>query len=226
MSNQESSNGQGRAMALNPSAGTHPVTTDPREVAAAGRAGERSLKEFPYYLERYGERGRLFALSDGAWIVTLCANPDTAAITAELSWLAQVLSSRGMPSLLLEKHLEFMEEELKRAVPERADDYGRLAIARGSLREARTRILPESEFESLGSSFAGSSDREADARLPRMGAILVSAVVDEAAGVGRAVASVEEWVGEPGRFSEKWLNAVRATIAAAREKVTERKSSE
>src|SRR4051812_28593243 len=63
------------AAALNPEAGHHAVTTDPRELRAALRAGEQTQRRFGYYEQRYGERGRAFTRSDSAWIVTVTGEP-------------------------------------------------------------------------------------------------------------------------------------------------------
>jgi hypothetical protein len=52
-----------------------------------------------------------------------------------------------------------------------------------------------------------------------MGSLLVSAVADEAAGVGQAVPQLESWATDPARFPPEWIAAVRNTIAAARSRV-------
>ena len=49
-----------------------------------------------------------------------------------------------------------------------------------------------------------------------MGEILVAAVADEAAGIEKAVESLEPWVCDPARFPPPWIQAVRTTIAEAR----------
>ncbi len=59
--------------------------------------------------------------------------------------------------------------------------------------------------------------------LPRMGEILVAAVADEAAGLERAVASLEPWACDPARFPQLWIEAVRSTIAEARAQAGGRK---
>src|SRR4051794_18030812 len=43
--------------ALNPAAGAHHITTDPRELRSALRAGRRTQRRFRYYEQRYGQRG-------------------------------------------------------------------------------------------------------------------------------------------------------------------------
>ena len=56
------------ATALNPEAGNHPVPQDTQVLLAVLRASERCLAEFPYFMCRYGQRGRRFADTDGAWL--------------------------------------------------------------------------------------------------------------------------------------------------------------
>src|SRR4051812_16513914 len=97
--------------ALNPEAGNHAVTTDPRELGAAIRVGERTRERFVYYERRYGERGRRFTHSDSAWIVTLAGNPP-AVVERQLRWLGSLLAARGMPRWLLEVHLEGLHAQL------------------------------------------------------------------------------------------------------------------
>jgi hypothetical protein len=214
----------GRAMALNPAAGTHPVTADPRELSAAKRAGERSLQEYPYYLERYGERARLFGLSDGAWIVTLCENPDQNAIEGEIAWLAHVLSSRGMPSIMMERHLDIMAEELTEAVPAKAEKWERLRSAREAMATKRREVLPEADMLALADSFTAAADPEVNRRLPRMGELLVCAAIDEARGISRAAISIEEWARSADKLPAGLRAGVERTLADARKKVVEAKT--
>ncbi|MEI8029390.1 MAG: biliverdin-producing heme oxygenase [Comamonadaceae bacterium] len=56
---------------INPEAGRHPVPADARELQASIRAGDICWERFPYFEQRYGERGRRFARSDAAWQATL-----------------------------------------------------------------------------------------------------------------------------------------------------------
>src|ERR671933_594218 len=88
------------ASSLNPSAGHHVVTGDPRELAAAERAGERSWTAWTYYERRYGDRGRQFTRSDSAWIAALPGSP-ASIVERQVRWLGTLLAARGMPRLLL-----------------------------------------------------------------------------------------------------------------------------
>ena len=123
---------------LNPEAGSHPIPSDPRELQAAVRAGERCWQRFPYFSQRYGHRGEKFTSSDSAWLVTL-AEYDQARVHQQVAWLGQVLAARGMPRLLLETHLELLYEELTSAVPEKQAAYQKLWNAARQLAETRRR---------------------------------------------------------------------------------------
>lgn len=210
--------GQPMALTINPDAGWHRITADAGELEATRRAGEASLRTYPYYVLRYGERGRLFGESDGAWLATLCGGHD-AEVARQVLWLAGVLSARGMPRWLLERHLELLHAELVRAYPERGGRYGSLLAAAARLHELRRARIADADFQALADGFARSADTEWVGRLPGMGEILVAAVADEADGIARAVSSLEPWATDAGRFPRAWTDAVRATLAAARRAV-------
>ena len=207
---------QGPAVAssLNPEAGTHPIASDPREIQAAIRAGERCLQRFPYFEARYGERGRRFASSDGAWLVTLCALP-LAQTHQQVLWLGRLLALRGMPRLTLEVHLELLFEELCQAVPERASQYVGLRTASLELSRIRRLQIDQAAFEDLCDQFEASLVPYG-VPLTNMGPLLVSSVADERAGIQGAVASLQGWLSDPARFSAEWIEAVKEAVARAR----------
>jgi heme oxygenase len=206
---------------LNDDAGTHPVPQDLREIQAALRAGEQSYQTWSYYEARYGERGLRFTRSDSAWLVTV-ARHDRAQALRQVRWLANVLASRGMPQLLMERHLEQLQACLTAFVPERASEYQVLREAADELRQARTSVLSQDAFDALTSQFS-TVTRVAEplASSPRIepaeaGALLVAAVLDERAGLMRAVESLCQWLGDPARFSDLWRAAIECTLQAAR----------
>lgn len=208
------------ASAINPSAGSYPVTADPRELEAARRAGNASVAEFPYYLERFGERGRTFGASDGAWLVAMCEFGEEH-VQRQVLWLGTVLASRGMPRWLLERHLATLHAELVRALPENAGRYAVLLGAAALLRGLRQARLADEDFRALADGFAARAEPALVQRMPAMGAILAAAVADEADGLEGAVRSVEEWAGNRAAFPESWTSAVRATVAEARSRLRE-----
>ena len=201
---------------LNPEAGSHPIPSDPRELQAAARAGERCWQRFPYFPERYGHRGEKFASSDSAWLVTL-AEYDQARVDQQVAWLGQVLAARGMPRWLLETHLELLYEELTIAVPEKQLAYQKLLNAARQLADTRRQHLGEALSRRLAERFDAAVGRELSERLPGTGALLAAAVADERAGVQNAVESLESWLTDATRFPPPWILAVRAVIQEARD---------
>jgi hypothetical protein len=203
------------ATSLNPSAGDHVVTADPRELAACERAGKRSWSTWTYYARRYGERGRQFTRSDSAWIATLGGNA-ASIVEPQIRWLGALLAARGMPRLLLEDHLRILHEELVAAVPERASAYAVLLQAADSLRGERDAAMPKGTLGALETGFHDLVEGAAEDDL-RAGALIGAAVADEQAGVPRAVDSLIEWLAEPARFPAGWVAAVEQTLRHARQ---------
>jgi hypothetical protein len=210
---------QANATSLNPQAGHHAVTADPRELAAAERAGDRSWAAWSYYARRYGERGRQFTRSDSGWLATLPGTP-TSVVERQVRWLGTLLAARGMPRLLLEEHLRALHEELVAAVPERAAEYASLLEAADALRVERLASMPESVLRGLERSFSAPLEPGVADDL-RAGALIAAAVADERAGIPQATASLLEWLADPERFPEAWLRAVDQTLRLARASGTE-----
>ncbi|MHB8798664.1 MAG: biliverdin-producing heme oxygenase [Thermoanaerobaculia bacterium] len=199
------------ATTLNPEAGSHEVPGDPAVLAAALRAGERCLHEIPYFLERYGERGRRFTGSDAAWLASLNGLP-TADASDQVAWLASVLSRKGMPSLLLERQLLLLDGEL------RASGLGREGSALGraarDLADRRNAALPEPIASGLAAVFVASCGHgREEARLEAAG-ILLAAVADEATGLAGTVKAVSEWY-RSSRFPDSWNGAVDVLLRDA-----------
>jgi len=206
---------------LNREAGAHRIPDDARELDAAIRAGEESLRRAPYYLARFGERGQRFTRSDSAWLATL-ADTDQGHVDQQVEWLGSVLSARGMPRLLLEQHLEVLADTLAAAVPERAVAYEKLRRAGARLRARRVAALADEDLAALAGRFDALTGEEWARPLPGIGALLVAAVIDEARGTERAVSSLVDWVGDRNLFSARWVAAVEETVRAARAQVHRR----
>jgi hypothetical protein len=214
--NPERSHSRLSARAVNPDAGDHAITSDPIEWASAQTAAQRSWREFPYFAHRYGERGWRFTLSDSAWIMTLCA-ANAEATLQRIRWLRELLVRRGMPSFLLERHLDFLCEELAQRAPEREMSHSVLLGCAELLRRERERVLLEAEFQSEALRF-DAAVRELPDAIPRMGAVLVGALLDELLGfevmIGRA--SVITWSSDPERFSLPWITEVERLAVRVR----------
>lgn len=200
---------------INPEAGRHPVPADAREVQAAVKAGDVCWQRYPYYDQRYGERGMRFARSDAAWLATLGQYPP-AQIVQQVQWLGRVLASRGMPTLLLEVQLEILVAELAVAIPDKKAEYAKLLPAAAELHTARRQHLTDELIETMASEFDRAVGAEWSTRLPDTGTLLCTAVADELAGNENAVASLQPWMTDASRFPAEWIDAVEATLARAR----------
>lgn len=203
---------------VNPFAGLHPVTAAPDEMEAVRRATEAAIRETPYYVERYGERAALFGGSDGGWLMTLC-DGDSDYIEQQVLWLGRVLSARGVPRILLQRYLRLLHDELAATVPDAGTRCTALLHAGAVLAAQQRRYIPDPDALSLARGFERQADEATLARLPGMGRILVGAVADQAGGIAGAAASVTEWATDPRRFPDRWIAAVKATVAEARSRV-------
>jgi hypothetical protein len=201
---------------INPEAGRHPLPADAREVEASLRAGDSCWRRFPYFEQRYGERGRRFARSDAAWQATLCRY-DPEQIVQQVRWLGRVLAARGMPTLLLQVQLEILVEELTVAIPEKRAVYEKLLPAAADLHASRHRQLADERLEALAAAFARAVGPEWSTRYPDAGRLLGAAVADELNGSEGAVESLCAWLTDTARFPAAWIAAVAATLAQARQ---------
>lgn len=209
--------GQGFAASLlNPEAGDHGVPADALEIRAAVAAASRCREEFPYFDERYQERGRSFGKSDAAWLVTLTELPELE-LLSQVEWLGRVLANRGMPRLTLERQLELLHEELTEVLPENRARYEGLLKAADHLRAERLRSIPEALTRELAREFRAATEGECPGRLGRTAALITSAVADEAGGMEKAATSLLSWLTDPARFSLRWIEAVRRTEDRARQ---------
>lgn len=200
---------------LNPEAGKHPIAGELAELEAAALAGDRSWAEFPYLRLRYAERGIRYAWSDSAWLVTLCHLPQ-AEIERQIDWLGRLLAARGMPRLLLERHLELLHEELTRAIPGREAHYAPLRWAAAGLRAERLAHVDEGLSGELEAALVAQLGPRAAREVPGAASLLASAVADERAGVAGGAASLLDWLTDPERFGQSWIAAVRRIAQMAR----------
>jgi hypothetical protein len=203
---------------LNADAGAHPVTVDSRELQAALQAGEISWRRFPYYQWRYGERGLAFTRSDSAWLVQL-ALYEQEFVDQQIRWLGRVLGARGMPRLLLESHLRELHTQLLILVPENGERYASLAKAADMLASARLGRLDDAALARLESDFDAIVGSRWAARLPHTGALLASAVADDAEGIYGVLTTLLPWLIDAQRFPAVWIKAVHKIVAEAQAQI-------
>ena len=191
------------AAVVNPEAGAYPVTTDATLVRAAVRAAQRSFDVMPYYGVRYGERGARFASSDSAWLISLAPLGEEQAIR-QVAWLSRVLAGRGMPSWLMELHLDELVAEVRAAVDDEA--VGALPAAAASLTDARRQHVGDDLIE-LADTWA---EEAAGERLPvpRTGALVAAATADVLLGVTPDDHVLFDWLTDRERVSADVARAI------------------
>ncbi|CAN7158972.1 hypothetical protein LJR027_000109 [Terrabacter sp. LjRoot27] len=179
---------------VNPASGGYEITTDATLLRAAVRAAQGSIDAMPYYGLRYGERGSRFATTDSAWLVSLATLAEDRAVH-QVEWLARVLAARGMPSWLLEIHLDALVSEVRSAAGAGAE--GSLPVAADALGRARRRHVDD---DLLRSADSWADEALGDALpVPRAGALMAAAVADERAGVTRDDRALVGWLTDPER---------------------------
>ncbi len=192
---------------INPSAGNYRVSADPRELLAAFDAGEISYQKIPYYKERYGEHGTLFTRSDSAWLVTL-TEKEMNSLYKQILWIGDVMSSRGMPRILLEQHLGDLYNTLIQIIPERQPKYEKLRLAARKLRAEYRKWISQDDFEALASEFE-TNVINLSVPLKNTGPMIIAAMIDQKNGITRAVPSLIDWLTDKDRFPSEWISAVR-----------------
>ncbi|HBL73580.1 MAG TPA: hypothetical protein DD409_12360 [Bacteroidales bacterium] len=201
---------------LNPEAGHYPITTDPHEIEAAVKAGLACWNHYPFYEERFGERGRRFAISDAAWLVGLCELPLETAV-GQIRWLANFLSLRGMPSITMEMQLHTLHHELGSHSPHKKPRYHNLLDAATVLKKGRLSVFDQRTFIEADNLFNKQlkDNNVSDQRLIRlslhMGSLIASSMADGSLWQEASRASFESWLTDESVFPEPWINAVKTT---------------
>lgn len=193
--------------AINPESGDHPVPRDGSVIRAAIEAGNRCLEQFPYLTARYGERGVRFTHSDSAWLATL-DRLDRQAAAGRVKWLAAVLANRGMPSRLLQVHLDVLHEELTRRTHPGEQDYGVLASCARELSDAHSRFVSDSRLKQLNEEFEQWVGRTWAEKMRNTGQLIVSSAVDLMSGITKSNESFRNWICDPSRFPRVWIQSV------------------
>ncbi len=189
---------------VNADAGRHEIVTDATLLRAGVRASQRSYDAVPYYRLRYGGRGARFASTDTAWLISLAEHDEDQAVT-HVRWLARVLANRGMPSLLLERHLGALAAELRSVAGD--DAAGRLPAAATALASTRRRHVDD-ELLARADAWA---DEALGAALPfpGTGVLLAAATADELAGLTADDLPFVGWLTYPERVRPEAAAAIR-----------------
>ena len=194
-------------IALNPMAGNHPVPQDEKELKVSIDVAYKCLKDFPYLMMRYGTSGRHFTLSDSAWL-TYLTEFSQEIINTQVNWLLNVLTTRGVPSILLEIHLDYLFQELTREKPEKREDYNKLNITRDLIQNQRVAILNDETVKTIQQEFKEKITSQEGDKLPEAIPLLASAMCDEFRGIEGALSSLKSWLYDAKIFSQDWIKAI------------------
>lgn len=199
---------------LNPEAGHHAMPQDPRDITLALRAGREAWNRHPYLAERFGARGARFTSSDSCWLLTLTERPPEVT-THQLNWLRGVLSTRGIPTIILETHLRALAAALQAEFPAetsaahalRSTRYDAFLAHREEERARYGSALPRAIATCESALAASESGTQA-------AALVASAWVDEQAGIVGAFDATRQWFADPQRSSLHARAAVDALVDA------------
>ncbi len=197
------------ASSLNPEAGEHPVSQNSAVMAAALRAGQQCREEFSYYEKRYGERGRRFTASDVAWLAALADYSADVALS-QVQWLGRVLSSRGMPLLLLERQVQLLVENMSKIKP--PIHTASLQSVVDVLRTERCRTISQDRFDEVCRKLDVTIFYGKIVEFSDLPALLVASQVDLMSGIPECRALIMEWLAETELLSSKELCQVHAIL--------------
>ena len=203
----ESSQLRHRITAINPEAGRHAMPRSEAEVTRALRCAQSAWLRFPYLDARYGERGRRFTRSDSCWLVALYDVEESLAVES-LLWLRKVLSSRGLPTVILETHLEMIDRDIEAEDPGRARQSPGFRTVISRFQAQRDAILPPTVRGTMISQYQGQFDQCLGDGIPGAAEILIDAVIDTAIGIEHARQQVFSWMRDRERFSATWVGTV------------------
>lgn len=199
------------ATSINVEAGDHPMPQDPVEIDLALRAGKAAWEAYPYLDHRFGERGRRFTASDSCWLVAVTRMP-VATATKRLNWLRKVLSSRGIPTIILKAHLEAILAALAERFPDQIDLSERYSPFLSAIADERLLLGDEAMTAAVIEQFDRRFCACPGARIPSAAELLLSAWIDDSRCGPGCLAATRNWFIDPARFSPEWIATTETLV--------------
>ena len=201
------------AAAVNFEAGDHAIPQNPVEIDLALRAAKAAWEKFPYLEQRYGARGKRFTNSDSCWLVTLTRTLSQDVATKALDWLRTVLTTRGIPTVVLEAHLRTIQQAITLEFPEQIKMRAQFDLFLSN-REAERRLHfgaegPSPLIDVFNRRFRACSGLKVESAAD----LIVSAWMDERSGVAGSLSALHDWFTDVGRFSRDWIADVNELLA-------------
>ncbi|HQU74846.1 MAG TPA: hypothetical protein PKV71_17555 [Calditrichia bacterium] len=179
-------------------------------------ACRRTWESFPSVGYAFGFGAEESLGEDSFYLISLADHPLEVVFEKAL-WYASVRSNRGLPGIVLEKHLNHLYEELLKNSPQKSNRNRKLLNAESYLADLRLQVIPENTRDFLTREFYREVGEDLRNKWPQAGNILVSAVADEFQGNRNSVLSCVEWLGQSRLFPGKWVNGVLHLIKRSRE---------
>jgi hypothetical protein len=194
---------------INLEAGDHAMPQDPLEIDLALRAAEVAWKKYPYLELRYGDRGKRFTDSDSCWLFTLTRARKEVAVTRALEWLRTVLTSRGLPTVILEFHLQAIKQEIGAEFTEQPDMQTRFDQFLSDREAERRRLFGDAGRSALTDAFDQRLRACTGFKVDGAAELIASAWVDEQSGIAGSIPALRDWLTNVERFSTDWIANVR-----------------
>jgi hypothetical protein len=199
--------------AINFEAGDHAMPQDPHEIDLALRAAKVAWEKYPYLAHRYGEHGRRFTDSDSCWLFTLTHAPREVAVTKALAWLRTVLASRGVPTVILEFHLQAILQAIDAEFPEPRGAQNQFGQFLSDRKAERRRLFGDEGGSRLIEMFDQRFRACTGFKVEAAAELIASAWVDEHCGISGAIRALRDWFSDVDRFSADWIGNVHALLA-------------
>jgi hypothetical protein len=177
------------------------------------RAVATTWRTTPYYRMRFGVGAMGHSLSDTAWMMSV-ADADRDYAEAQLDWHRRVLANRGMPSALVDEHIETL---IRHAARHRLPQVPALEELLERKRARARARLEEREAFALERRFVRATGEHP--YCAAVGRWIASAAVDEASGAPRALVSLLAFLADRERFPADWCAAAEALAARARDRL-------
>jgi hypothetical protein len=198
--------------AINFEAGDHAMPQNPLEIDLALRAAKIAWEKYPYLEHRYGERGRRFTNSDGCWLFTLTRAPSGVSVTGVLEWLRTVLASRGIPTVILEFHLQAIQQAIPAEFTEQLEMQSQFDQFLSDRKAERSRLLGDKDRSRLIDAFDQRFQACTGFKVESAAELIASSWVDEHCGISGSISALRGWFTDSARFSTDWINNVHALL--------------
>ena len=185
---------------------------NPLEIELALRAAKVAWEKYPYLEHRYGERGRRFTDSDSCWLVALLHAPRGVVVTKSLEWLRTVLASRGIPTVILEFHLQAIQQALCVKFPERSEMQIQFDPFLSDREAERRSFFGAESRPHLIDMFDQRFRARTGFKIESAAELVASAWVDEHSGISGSLFSLRSWFTDGERFSTDWIASVHEVL--------------